>query len=88
MYVYCICGKEGDLRVLLFRHLASSQDMDNLNCTLPLWKKLVCKGYILLNSIFMIFKKKCHFRYSKQITACKGFREDVDFVMHRGLLRW
>ena len=23
MYFYCICGKEGDLRVLLFRHLAS-----------------------------------------------------------------
>ena len=22
MYFYCICGKEGDLRVLLFRHLA------------------------------------------------------------------
>ena len=21
MYFYCICGKEGDLRVLLFRHL-------------------------------------------------------------------
>ena len=24
MYFYCICGKEGDLRVLLFRHLLSS----------------------------------------------------------------
>ena len=23
MYFYCICGKEGDLRVLLFRHLPS-----------------------------------------------------------------
>ena len=23
MYFYCICGKEGDLRVLLFRHLLS-----------------------------------------------------------------
>ena len=22
MYFYCICGKEGDLRVLLFSHLA------------------------------------------------------------------
>ena len=22
MYFYCICGKEGDLRILLFRHLA------------------------------------------------------------------
>ena len=25
MYFYCICGKEGDLRVLLFRHLAQLQ---------------------------------------------------------------
>ena len=25
MYFYCICGKEGDLRVLLFRHLLLSK---------------------------------------------------------------
>ena len=34
----------------------------------------------------MIFKRKWHFRDSKQITDYRGVRKTVEFVMHRGLL--
>ena len=56
MYFYCICGKEGDLRVLLFRHLLPPQHT-HFKCAtewLAEWDFLNSRHDFLLQAVIVI----------------------------------
>ena len=49
------------------------KDMEEPKMHITKWKKPIWKGYILYDSIYMIFWKRQNYGDNKQISGCQGF---------------
>ena len=67
MYFYCICAKEGDLRVLLFRHLLSLPCLIFDTNANPIWERVVDVWQVETTTIKRQFQT--HLFYCSQMVS-------------------